>query len=321
MNFCRGIVLKLKKHGFTLAEALIITVMTGACLLPILGTMQNAQVRTETFDHESKMQQYARSRLNAEIANAAFDHKSVNLEDEYHYIVYFDKDGNEDNAKLTEFPKTIVTPEEIASLSSLELASEWSEDSMDFLGIDETSQHYLRLVHAYKTSVESKNNPELAEHGNDSNLIDPPKGLLGIVVKTCLIKSNDNYYDTSDGALIIDYNDDGSIKTTDKDSSVPPVTLFSFVNLPTVSDEMIWLADALNCVIYGIDPMSRGVTTIPLPRSANQADKPDDFRQSKGSSPAAIRVLPFLLKCGSTAQIAFSIGKSDVIMCSLSAAI
>ena len=258
---------KFKKYGFTLAEALIITVMTGACLLPILGTMQNAQVRTENFDHQSKMQRYSRSRLTAEIANAAFDHKSINIDDEYHYIAYFDKNGDEDKAALVEFPKTIVTPEEIASLSNLELASEWSEDSMDFLGIDETSQHYLRLVHAYKTSVESKNNPELAEHGNDSNIIDSPKALLGIVVKTCLIKSDDNYYDPLNGALITDYNNDGSIKTTDKTNAVVPVTLFAFVNLPTVSDEMIWLADALNCVIYGIDPTSRGVTTIPLPRS------------------------------------------------------
>ena len=96
---------KYRKNGFTLAEALIITVMTGACLLPILGTMQNAQVRTETFDHESKMQQYARSRLNAEIANAAFDHKSVNIDDEYHYIVYFDEDNDQDEAKKLELVK------------------------------------------------------------------------------------------------------------------------------------------------------------------------------------------------------------------------
>ena len=45
--FIRAIYLRIKKRGFTLAEALIITVMTGACLLPIMGTMQNAQVRTE----------------------------------------------------------------------------------------------------------------------------------------------------------------------------------------------------------------------------------------------------------------------------------
>ena len=85
--FIRSFFSRINKRGFTLAEALIITVMTGACLLPILGTMQNAQVRTENFDHQSKMQLYARSRLTAEIANAAFDHNSINLEDEYQHLI------------------------------------------------------------------------------------------------------------------------------------------------------------------------------------------------------------------------------------------
>ena len=106
--FIRAFYSRINKRGFTLAEALIITVMTGACLLPILGTMQNAQVRTENFDHQSKMQQYARSRLNAEIANAAFDHKSINLEDEYHYIVFFNENGDPDEAKEIELVKTSI---------------------------------------------------------------------------------------------------------------------------------------------------------------------------------------------------------------------
>ena len=98
---------KFRKHGFTLAEALIITVMTGYCLLPILGTMQNAQTRAQNFDHLSKMQLYTRSRLTNEIANAAFDHTAINTEDEYHYIVYLDRgtaarDGEEENASLEE---------------------------------------------------------------------------------------------------------------------------------------------------------------------------------------------------------------------------
>ena len=269
---------KYRKHGFTLAEALIITIMTGACLLPILGTMQNAQVRTESFDHQSKMQQYSRSRLNAEIANAAFDHKSINLEDEYHYIAYFDKDGNENNAKLTEFPKTYVTPEEIASLSSLELASEWSDGSKEFLGIDETSQHYLRLVHAYRTTVETRENTQLAIFNNSpentEETLDSPKALLAIIVKTCLLYSDGQEYAEDDGSLLIkttvsgDTSTETGTETYTKDTigQVVPVTLFSFVNLPTVSDEMIWMADALNCCVYGIDPYSRSISsTIKLP--------------------------------------------------------
>ncbi|MBR4330285.1 MAG: hypothetical protein IKP71_10580, partial [Candidatus Riflebacteria bacterium] len=121
--------IKYRKFGFTLAEALIITVMTGACLLPILGTMQNAQVRTENFDHQSKMQQYARSRLNAEIANAAFDHKSINLEDEYHYIVYFDEKGNSEDAKKIELTRTSINKEDLKALDKAEVKTKWSDEA------------------------------------------------------------------------------------------------------------------------------------------------------------------------------------------------
>ena len=54
------------------------------------------------------MQQYARSRLTAEIANAAFDHNSINLEDEYHYIVFFNENGDPDEAKEIELVKTSI---------------------------------------------------------------------------------------------------------------------------------------------------------------------------------------------------------------------
>ena len=164
--------IKYRKFGFTLAEALIITVMTGACLLPILGTMQNAQVRTENFDHQSKMQQYARSRLNAEIANAAFDHKSINLEDEYHYIVYFasgtsDEPGKEEDARLMELPHTYIPLNTLEDARKEEDISKWPEDLKSLLGIDEdkVTFPYLKIVHAYKTSVETKDNPSLAVFG------------------------------------------------------------------------------------------------------------------------------------------------------------
>ena len=265
---------KFRKYGFSLAEALIVTVMTGACLLPILGTMQNAQVRTEAFDHQSKMQQYARSRLTAEIANAAFDHKSINLEDEYHYIAYFNKDGNEEDAKLTEFPKTFVTPEEIASLSNLELKDEWSDASKDFLGIDTDSEHYFKLVHAYKTTVETQYDIKLAtytpgvinedEDEDEYDSFSSPKGLLAIVVKTCLLESNEREYYEEDGCLKIDppiVKADGVTINKDEDERVTPVTLFSFANLPVVSDEYIWLADSHNKRVIGIDPEGKTVAT------------------------------------------------------------
>ena len=96
----RGFIRICKKHGFTLAEALIVSVMAGYCILPILGTMQNVSNRAESFDHQSKMAVYTRSRLNSEIANASFDHRNINTSPSYHYIVYFDKNGNADKAQV-----------------------------------------------------------------------------------------------------------------------------------------------------------------------------------------------------------------------------
>ena len=268
--FIRAFFSRINKRGFTLAEALIITVMTGACLLPILGTMQNAQVRTEKYDHYSKMQQYARSRLNAEIANAAFDHKSINLEDEYHYIAYFasgtaGNEGSVDDAKLIEFPRSDATLEDLASITEDDNHDNWATSAVNLLGIKRADKKpYLEIVHAYKTSVESKNNPALAEFGNESNIIDTPKALLGIVVKNSLVKSNGSFYNPADGALVTEFDTDGSIKTTDKESVVSPVSLFSFVNLPTVSDEYIWMV-ASNSSVIGFDPVSKNIAnTIPF---------------------------------------------------------
>ncbi len=273
--FLRFFCLKIRRQGFTLAEALIITVMTGACLLPILGTMQNAQVRTENYDHQSKMQQYARSRLTAEIANAAFDHKSINLEDEYHYVVYFDEDGDPDKARKIELVKTSLNKNYIESLNQKVVKDNWSEEACNLFGINKVNNGkspYLNIIHAYKTSVETKDNPELAvfdakdEQGEEIP-VETPKALLGIVVKTCLLYSNGYDYDENNGNMLVETTtgsgtDTSTSVTTDDINSVIPVTLFSFVNLPTVSDEMIWLADAKNGLIQCIDPIAKTAYAI-----------------------------------------------------------
>ena len=160
---------KYKKQGFTLAEALIITIMTGYCLLPILGTMQNAQKKAESFDHHSRMEQYARSRLTNEIANSAFDHNSIDLTDEYHYLVYFDagKDGEDpcaENAHLKELPKTTIGIDDILALENKQKdINNWTVEECNLFGIDPDSTTaktpYFELAHAYKTTVEIKDNP------------------------------------------------------------------------------------------------------------------------------------------------------------------
>lgn len=273
ISFCT----KFGKRGFTLAEALIITIMTGCCLLPILGTMQNAQVRTQNYNHQSKMQHYSRSRLNAEIANSSFDHKYINSEDEYHYIVYLDYGkngdvGKEKDAKLVELPKTSVTLNKMINfMSDSEGRNNNHEDVWNLLGVVKgiNPKPYLKVVHAYETTVEFKEQSKLSLFGSNDPKDDfkSSKALLGIVVKTCLLQSEDSEYDKSTGKLIvskilIEGSTDEYTYVYDETEQVLPVTLFSLVNLPIVSEETIWLADALNCKIYGIDPVSKSISSV-----------------------------------------------------------
>lgn len=269
----RGFVRKCKRFGFTLAEALIVTVMAGYSILPILGTMQNASNRAEAYDHNSKMVQYTRSRLTKEIANASFDHCAVSTEDKYHYIVYFDPTGDENKAVRMEIPETAVTPEELRTVdinSTGTLASE----ACTLLGLSTTlNSAYLKIIYAYKTSVQTNDGILIADYTEDVNYQAGelgPKGLMGIVVTTRLIE-DENFTYNEDGYMLLEDN------VVASDTFVAPVSNFSLVNLPTVSDEYIWVCDSLNLKLIAIDPVSKTVaSTIALPRSAKKTDKPDD---------------------------------------------
>ena len=269
----RGFVRKCKRFGFTLAEALIVTVMAGYSILPILGTMQNASNRAEAYDHNSKMVQYTRSRLTKEIANASFDHRAVSTDDTYHYIVYFDPTGDEEKAVRMEIPETSVTPEELRTVdinSTGTLASE----ACTLLGLSTTlNSAYLKIIYAYKTSVQTNDGILISDYTEDTNYRAGeagPKGLMGIVVTTRLIEEEDFAYN-EDGYMLLEDN------VVASDTFVAPVSNFSLVNLPAVSDEYIWVCDSLNLKLIAIDPVTKTVaSTIVLPRSAKKTDKPDD---------------------------------------------
>lgn len=269
-NFLNGFIKKCKRWGFTLAEALVVTVMAGYAILPILGTMQNASKRAEAYDHRSKMVQYTRSRLTKEIANASFDHCAVSTEDMYHYIVYFDSTGDENKAVRMEIPETYINPDELLTIKG---DTTVASGVCDLFGLnsDITPSAYMQIIYAYRTSVQTNDGILLATYTEDissTTTSEPgPKGLLGIVVTTRLVLNED-----------IPYDDDGVATGTGIIGSdyevVEPVSNFSLVNLPTVSDEFIWLADCLNSKLYGIDPVSRIiVSTITIANNDNAANK------------------------------------------------
>ncbi len=285
-NKIYNFIIRIKKQGFTLAEALIITVMSGFCMLPILGTMQTAQSRTEAFDHYSKMQMFARSRLTAEIANASFDHKSINLDDEYSYIVNFATGSEELN--LIELPKLSISLDELANIAGEDKSADVLDSSMrELLQLETGDTYTLEIAHAYKTSVELGEAPQIDEldtatDGSTSpNTIASPKALLAISVKTSLIYSNEQYYNPDNGYLYKTDETTGS-PTNEVDESVQvlPVSLFSFVNLPSTTDEYVWLADAANKKIYAIDSFSHSVVfTVDIQKKYKKkmnVTKPDD---------------------------------------------
>ncbi len=80
----------LKSRGFTLVEALVVTIIAGYCILPVIGTLQGGLIQTEKFDHNEKLRVLARSRLNKELSAGAFNHTSIDTSDSYHYLYYDD---------------------------------------------------------------------------------------------------------------------------------------------------------------------------------------------------------------------------------------
>ncbi len=157
----------LKKRAFTLPEALVVIIITGYCLVPIVGTLQNSLSRSQTYNYREKLRMLARSRLNKEVANAGFDLEKVSNQIEYHYV-YLD-DHN--------------PPQEL----SLDSASA----PADFLAISTVTE----LIYIFKTEVEVRDQLKL-ENTNGAIVIpndykNNVSGLKAVVVKT-EIQANEN---------------------------------------------------------------------------------------------------------------------------------
>ena len=85
---------KLSKRGFTFIEALVATILVGSCIMPIVGTMQNAESMTQRMVDDNKLQMLARSRMNLETSRANNEQKNVDTTTMYYYDYYM-LPGNE----------------------------------------------------------------------------------------------------------------------------------------------------------------------------------------------------------------------------------
>ncbi|GAB1351831.1 hypothetical protein MASR1M12_05620 [Erysipelotrichia bacterium] len=212
----------LKNRGFTLVEALVATIIAGYCILPIMGTLQSGIERTQGFDHKEKLRLLARSRLNKELSVGAFDHTAIDTTTTYHYIYY----NSDAEPKLLTIDTNLASGATEAGIALSPLATG------TFLDPDYSSAS--SILYSYKVSVAVKENLKLGTSTANINA-DFVSGVSGLKAVTVMaeLEPNDN------------------VVATDS------ISLFSLLNIPSFSDDYIWISNPKNVEIIAIDPISR----------------------------------------------------------------
>ena len=212
----------LKNRGFTLVEALVATIIAGYCMLPIMGTLQSGIERTQGFDHKEKLRLLARSRLNKELSVGAFDHTAIDTTTTYHYIYY----NSDAEPKLLTIDTNLASGATEAGIALSPLATG------TFLDPDYSSAS--SILYSYKVSVAVKENLKLGTSTANikSDFVSGVSGLKAVTVMAEL-EPNDN------------------VVSTDS------ISLFSLLNIPSFSDDYIWISNPKNIEIIAIDPISR----------------------------------------------------------------
>ncbi len=249
----------LKNRGFTLVEALVATIIAGYCILPIMGTLHMGVKKTQGFDHYEKLRLLARSRLNKELSVGAFDHTAIDTTTTYHYV-YYNTDAE---------PQLLTIDTNIASGSTASAGT--------FLNIATVSS----ILYSYKVSVAIKENLQLGTSTQNiqSDYLKSISGLKALTVKAEL-----EYNDNVGTELEIDPSDPNS-------PPLPSISLFSLLNLPSFSDDYIWISNPKNVEIIAIDPMSRTKVDSFLLR-LDDITKPRDDGANDGARPWNIAIHP-----------------------------
>ncbi len=234
----------LKNRGFTLVEALVATIIAGYCMLPIMGTLQSGIERTQGFDHKEKLRLLARSRLNKELSVGAFDHTAIDTTTTYHYIYY----NSDAEPKLLTIDTNLASGATEAGIALSPLATG------TFLDPDYSSAS--SILYSYKVSVAVKENLKLGTSTANikSDFVSGVSGLKAVTVMAEL-EPNDN------------------VVATDS------ISLFSLLNIPSFSEDYIWISNPKNVEIIAIDPISRTRAEsflLPLDNNAKPREDSDN---------------------------------------------
>lgn len=241
----------LKNRGFTLVEALVATIIAGYCILPIMGTLHMGIQKTQGFDHYEKLRLLARSRLNKELSVGAFDHTAIDTTTTYHYVYY-----NTDTE-----PKLLTIDANIASGATKEGIASTSPTVGTFAYNTATVSS---ILYSYKVSVAIKENLQL---GTSTQNIEPEYlksvGGLKALTVTAELEFNDNV----GTELEIDPSDPNS-------PPLPSISLFSILALPSHSDNYLWVSNAKNVELIGVDPDSKTAIHNVLLNCPKPGDRP-----------------------------------------------
>ncbi|HPW59288.1 MAG TPA: hypothetical protein PLK58_11645, partial [Candidatus Rifleibacterium sp.] len=242
----------LKNRGFTLVEALVATIIAGYCILPIMGTLHMGIQKTQSFDHYEKLRLLARSRLNKELAVSAFDHTAIDTTTTYHYI-YYNSDAE---------PKLLTIDTNLASGATEAGIATSPPIPGTFLHPDYSSAS--SILYSYKVSVAIKENLQLGTSTQNiqSDYLKSISGLKALTVRAEL-----EYNDNVGTELEIDPSDPAS-------PALPSISLFSMLALPSYSDNYLWISNAKNVEVIGIDPDSKTAVHNILLSCPKPGDRP-----------------------------------------------
>jgi hypothetical protein len=229
-----------RKRGFTFAEAMVVLIIGGYCLLPIMGTLQNSVKQTQDFDHHEKLRILARARLNEALVKCSYLGTAyIETETKYHYIYQEDNDEN------------------IKSVDS-------KEDPNTYASNNTTHQ----IIYSYKTDASFEHNLKLKNvtgtltPEEEKSLTGQP-GLKAIVVSATWLGADD--ITTAE----IEYDDEIDIR----------LSQFSLINLPIPDGDKIYACDPAQCRIVVIDPKIGAIIntfTWPLFKPQKDANKQDN---------------------------------------------
>lgn len=219
--------IKSDKKGFTLVEALVVTILVGICMFPITGTLQNGLSKTIDFNHKERCQNLSRSRLNEAISILSYEKEKIDLNRRFFYV-YLDSSNVEKSTHSNEDPKTFK---------------------------DNIANDVSEILSSYMTEISYTESLQLNEDSGGPSVLPLYKqgtaGLRAVVVKTTYLSVDNPATATIEGEANGDENSDVI------------VSLFSLITTPMSHfHQRVYVTDPQNFSIFSLDTVFLNLVKI-----------------------------------------------------------